>query len=84
MYADNETGSMKRTIDETNRRRKIQAAYNKKHGITPKSINKEVGERLSSVDPDAGKNKLNLNKIPKDNYCGDGIADSITHFLDFQ
>ncbi len=68
MYADNMTGSMKRTIDETNRRRKIQDKYNKIHKITPKSVTKEVGERLSSVDPDAGKDKINLNKIPKDEY----------------
>ncbi len=68
MYADNTTGSMKRTIDETNRRRKIQTKYNKIHNITPRGITKKVGERLSSVDPDAGKDKLNLNKIPKDEY----------------
>ena len=68
MYADKETGSMKRTIDETTRRRKVQAEYNKKHGITPKGITREVGERMSSVDPDADKHKLNLKKIPKDEY----------------
>jgi len=68
MYADKTTGSMKRTIDETNRRRKIQGNYNETHGITPKGVKKDIGERLSSVDPDAGKNKLNLNKIPKDEY----------------
>ncbi len=42
MYADIITGSMKRAIDETNRRRKVQSEYNKKHGITPKTIIKEV------------------------------------------
>jgi excinuclease ABC subunit B len=42
MYADKITGSMRRAIDETERRRKIQAEYNEKHGITPKSIVKDV------------------------------------------
>ncbi|HAT74089.1 MAG TPA: excinuclease ABC subunit B [Candidatus Moranbacteria bacterium] len=42
LYADNLTGSMKRAIDETNRRRKLQTAYNKKHHITPKTIQKKI------------------------------------------
>lgn len=46
MYADNETKSMKAAIDEVNRRRTIQLAYNKKHGITPKTITKEVRAKL--------------------------------------
>ena len=46
MYADVMTGSMKRAIDETNRRRQIQDAYNKKHGITPKTIQKKVVELI--------------------------------------
>lgn len=42
MYADKITGSMKRAIDETNRRRLIQEEYNKQHNITPKSIVKNI------------------------------------------
>ena len=46
MYADTMTGSMQRAIDETNRRRKIQAEYNKEHGITPKTIVKDIVNTL--------------------------------------
>jgi len=42
LYADKITASMKKVIDETNRRRKVQAEYNKKHGITPETIKKEL------------------------------------------
>ena len=70
MYANKITRSMKAAIDETNRRRQIQEAYNKKHGITPKSISSEVGEGLRAIIPqkeDKSK-KLNLKKIPRDEW----------------
>ena len=52
MYADTVTGSMKRAIDETNRRRKIQSDYNEKYGIVPKSVKKDIRELLNTVDTD--------------------------------
>ncbi len=47
MYADKVTGSMKRAIDETERRRTVQLAYNKAHGITPETVRKEVRELIA-------------------------------------
>ena len=49
MYADTVTGSMQKAIDETNRRRKLQAEYNKKNGITPETIKSSIKDVLSSI-----------------------------------
>lgn len=70
MYADHITGSMQRAIGETNRRRKIQQDYNKKHNITAKGITKEVEKGLRPDLPEEAKRaKLDLKKIPKDEYA---------------
>ena len=49
LYADSTTQSMKQAIDETNRRRRLQAAFNKKHRITPRTIIKSLGTPLVQV-----------------------------------
>ena len=72
MYADSVTDSMKRAIDETERRRTIQMAYNTEHNITPRSVAKEIDEGLRAIIPkkeEDAKAKLNLKKIPKDEYA---------------
>lgn len=51
MYADTVTDSMRAAIDETKRRRTIQEAYNKEHGITPKTIIKPIQEVIKAVKP---------------------------------
>lgn len=72
MYADRITRSMQAAIDETNRRHTIQEAYNTEHDITPTSIAKEIDEGLRAIIPDKDKGKtpkLDLKKIPKDEYA---------------
>lgn len=64
MYADMITGSMRRAIDETNRRRKIQDDYNKAHGIVPKTIIKEVKNSIGITGKKAVGDDVKLKDIP--------------------
>ena len=59
MYADKMTGSMRRAIDETDRRRTKQIAYNETHGITPKGVSKRVMDLIDGVyQPETGREEL--------------------------
>lgn len=55
LYADKMTGSMERAIGETTRRRNIQLAYNKKHGITPKTILKKINDITEQLESNHAK-----------------------------
>ena len=52
LYADTVTGSLKRAIDETNRRRDIQLAYNVEHSITPETVRKEIHDITDTIESD--------------------------------
>lgn len=65
MYADKVTDSMQYAIDETERRRSIQMAYNKEHGITPKTINKKIHDVISATVETDETNKDNRKEVPK-------------------
>ncbi|MEK7189658.1 MAG: UvrB/UvrC motif-containing protein, partial [Patescibacteria group bacterium] len=77
IYADNITGSIKKAISETNRRRKIQLAYNKKHEITPKTIEKSIRNILEEfgINPKGqkakGKHKDRGAEVAKLDLLGD-------------
>ncbi|EKC6423936.1 excinuclease ABC subunit UvrB [Staphylococcus pseudintermedius] len=65
MYADRITDSMKVAIDETERRREIQIAYNEKHGNVPKTINKEIHDVISATVETDETNEDQRKEVPK-------------------
>lgn len=58
LYADKITGSMQRALEETNRRRQKQEAFNAEHGITPKGINKTISDVMEGVSSTRKKSKV--------------------------
>ncbi len=66
MYADRVTGSMQRAIAETKRRRKLQAAFNKKHNIKPQSISKEIRATYFKDRQGEIAEEIDVAEIPKE------------------
>lgn len=82
MYADNITGSMRRAIDETDRRREKQTAYNTLHNITPKTIVKPITSTLE-ITAKADR-KVNVDDIPKQIDKLKGLMKVASSSLDFE
>ncbi len=68
LYADEMTDSLSYAISETNRRRDLQLAYNKKHGITPRTILKEIKDITETIQSDHSKAVATLMTIDKEEY----------------
>jgi len=71
LYADGMTGSLEQAIGETNRRREIQSAYNKKHKITPKTIQKRIHDIIGGIERTRKRAITELVKMDASAYGGD-------------
>ena len=70
MYADNMTDSMRRAIEETQRRRRLQNAYNEEHGITPQTIKKAVRD-LITISKEIAQEEVRFEKDPESMDAGE-------------
>jgi excinuclease ABC subunit B len=66
LYGDNVTGSMRRAIDETERRRQRQLAFNEAHGITPQTVQKNVADIMESAYPGAPSSPARFAKVAEE------------------
>lgn len=82
MYADTITGSMRRAIDETNRRREKQQAYNAAHGITPKTIIKKIKNTIEITK--SASDKVDIKDIPAEIEKLKGLMNIAAKSLDFE
>ena len=84
MYADTMTDSLKRAIDETNRRREIQMAYNKKHGIVPKTIVKDIVNTLKITNKETDILELSTEEITRQIESLTALMNVSVKALDFE
>ena len=84
MYADTITGSMKRAIEETERRRALQEGYNKEHGIIPKTIIKPIVNTLEITSKAKPEEDIALKDIPEEIEKLKGIMRIASANLDFE
>lgn len=82
MYADKVTDSMQRTIDETNRRRAKQIAYNEKHGIVPKTVTKTTEEIMAQTSvADNNRKFTNVQKYQEEEEQVSLAADPVVQYM---
>ncbi|MBQ4542363.1 MAG: UvrB/UvrC motif-containing protein, partial [Clostridia bacterium] len=84
MYADEMTDSLKKAIDETNRRRAIQMAYNKEHGIVPKTIIKDIVNTLKITTKETDTSNLKPEKINRQIESLTALMNVAVKSLDFE
>ena len=86
MYADTVTGSMRRAIDETERRRKVQKEYNEAHGIVPKTIVKEVKSSIAITQKQKKlpADKISVEEIPAEIEKLKALMKIASNQLDFE
>ena len=84
MYADQMTDSLKRAIDETNRRRAIQMAYNKEHGIVPKTIVKDIVNTLKITTKETDVSNLKPEEINRQIESLTALMNVAVKSLDFE
>lgn len=80
MYADRITDSMAKAIEETNRRREIQVAYNKKHGVDPQPLRKRIADITDTIAKEDADTRALLEKVAKTSKGkGKGKGSAIRH-----